>query len=87
MVYTAPATLKVEVIKSGFINQVIDTIYLAIPGINAKSLTSSEKRYAATSFALNGKDYRRKMKDDKEKEDNLMESPSGILLHRIEWKG
>ena len=41
MLYTAPATLKVEVIKSGFINQVVDTIYLPVPGVNAKSLTSS----------------------------------------------
>ena len=62
MLYTAPATLKVEVVKSGFINQVIDTIYIPIPGVNAKSLTSSEKRYASTSFALNGKEYRKKMR-------------------------
>jgi hypothetical protein len=62
MLYTAPATLKVEVIKSGLINQVIDIIYIPVPGINAKSLTSSEKRYASTSFALNGKEYRKKIR-------------------------
>lgn len=62
MVYTAPASLKVEVIKSGFINEVIDTIFIGVPGVNAKSLTSSEKRYAATSFSLNGQDFRKKAK-------------------------
>lgn len=64
MVYTAPATIKVEVVKSGLINQVIDTIYLAVPGLNAKSLTSSEKRFAATSFCLNGKEFRKKSKEE-----------------------
>jgi hypothetical protein len=65
MVYSAPATLKVEVIKSGFINTIIDTIYLGVPGVYANSLTSSEKRYAATSFAQNGRDFRKKMKEEK----------------------
>ena len=65
MVYTAPATLKVDIIKSGYINQVIDTIYLSVPGVNAKTLTSAEKRYAASSFALHGKEYRKKMREEK----------------------
>jgi len=64
MVFTAPATLKVEVIKSGFINQIVDTIYLPVPGINAKSITSTEKKYAASSFASNGRDYRKQQKGD-----------------------
>ena len=55
MVYTAPATLKVEIIKGAFINQVVDVIYLAVPGVKANSLTASEKRYAATNFAVNGR--------------------------------
>ena len=41
MVYTAPATLQVEIIKSGIINQIVDTIYLAVPGVHANALTSS----------------------------------------------
>jgi len=41
----------------------IDTIYLAVPGNNANSLTSSEKRYAATTFSLNGKDFRKKLRE------------------------
>ena len=63
MVYTAPATLKVEVIKSGIINQVIDTIYLAVPGVHANTLTSSEKIYGATTFAADGKEFRKKQKE------------------------
>lgn len=60
--------MKVEVIKSGYINQVIDTIYLSVPGVNAKTLTSAEKRYAASSFAMNGKEYRKKLREDKKGE-------------------
>ena len=63
MVYTAPATLKVEIIKSGVINQVIDTIHLGVPGVHANALTSSEKKYGATSFSLNGRDFRKKLKE------------------------
>jgi hypothetical protein len=87
MVYTAPATLKVEVVKNGFIDQVVDVIYLAVPGVKAKTLTSSEKKYAATMFSQNGKDFRRKMKEEKKDEEIETEAPTGILLHRIEWKG
>lgn len=45
LVYTAPATIKVEIIKSALFNTLIDTIYLPVPGMNAKSITSSERRY------------------------------------------
>jgi regulator of replication initiation timing len=62
LVYTAPATLKVEIVKSGFINTVIDTIYLAVPGLNAKSITSSEKRYSSTPFYSNGQEIRKQIK-------------------------
>jgi len=41
LVYTAPATIKIELIKSGIFNTIIDTIYLPVPGINAKSITSA----------------------------------------------
>ena len=41
LVYTAPAAIKVEIIKSGLFNTLIDVVYLPVPGINAKSITST----------------------------------------------
>jgi hypothetical protein len=88
LVYTAPATLRVEVVKSGFVNTVIDTIYLSVPGLNAKSLTSSEKRYSSTPFASNGAEVRKQAKEDVKKEERVNSAaPAGVLLHRMEWKG
>lgn len=58
MVFTAPSSIKVEIIKSGFINQVIDTINLSLPGNNAKTLTSAEQKFAGATFASNGKEFR-----------------------------
>ena len=53
-VYSAPSSIQVEIIKVGVINKVIDTINLALPGINSKTITSSERRFASANFALNG---------------------------------
>lgn len=53
LVYTAPATIKVEIIKSGIFNTIIDVIYLPVPGINAKSITSTEPRYNSSLFYYN----------------------------------
>ncbi len=40
-VYSAPYHVAVQVIKSGFINQVIDTVTITLPGANSKTITSS----------------------------------------------
>jgi len=52
--------MSIEIIKSGFISQVIDRVNLNLPGANAKTISASEKKYAAATFSVNGKDVRAK---------------------------
>ena len=77
MVYTSPATLKVEVTKCGIIDTVVDTVYVSVPGMQARSLTASEKRYGHTYFSSHRK----------EETDAETKVASGLLLHRVEWVG
>ena len=58
-VYSAPSSIQIEVIKVGIINQTIDIISLALPGVNSKTITSSEQRYAGALFSLNGPKFRK----------------------------
>jgi hypothetical protein len=41
LLYTAPATLRVDVVKAGFVDTVIDSVFLSVPGLNARSIVSS----------------------------------------------
>jgi hypothetical protein len=41
-------------LKVGIINRTIDTINLALPGVNSKTITASERRFAGASFSSNG---------------------------------
>ena len=74
-VYSAPSSIQVEVIKVGIINQTIDLISLALPGINSKTITASEQRYAGAVFSLNGPKYR--------KGEEEVEPPAGMVIYRI----
>lgn len=40
-VYSAPYQVAVQIVKSGFINQVIDTVNLSLPGANSRTITAS----------------------------------------------
>jgi len=53
-VYSAPYQIAVQIVKSGFINQVVDTVNLSLPGANSRTITASEKKFAIASFASNG---------------------------------
>ena len=53
MVYSSPATLRVDILRCGFIDSLIDTVHVSVPGENARSITSSEKRYGQTYFTDN----------------------------------
>lgn len=79
VVYSGPSKIQVEIIKSGLIDSIVDTINLTIPGINSKTITSSEQRYAAAQFSSNGVKYRKSEEDPK--------PPSGLVVYCIEWKG
>jgi hypothetical protein len=88
LLYTAPAALRVDVFKAGFVDTVIDSLYLSVPGLNARSIISSEKRYSATMFASNGDEVRKQMREEIKREERAASSaPAGVLLHRMEWKG
>jgi hypothetical protein len=76
-VYSAPYNIAVQIVKSSFINQVVDTVSLALPGANSKTITASEKKFAMANFALNGKETRNK----KEKEEP--KAPSGTVLYMM----
>ena len=44
--------------------------------------------YGASTFAENGSEYRKLLREKKKTDKNPdTKAPSGILLHRIEWKG
>ena len=73
--YSAPSSIQVEILKSGIINKTIDIISLALPGINAKTITASEQRYAGAVFALNGSKTR--------KGEEEAEPPAGMVIYRI----
>ena len=60
IVYSAPSSIQVEIVKAGVINQTIDMVSLTLPGIHSKTITSSEKRFAGAYFALNGNKFRRR---------------------------
>jgi hypothetical protein len=40
-VYSAPYKVSIEIVKNGFINQVIDAVTLNLPGLNSKTITAS----------------------------------------------
>ena len=60
IVYSAPSSVQVEIVKSGVINQTIDMVSLTLPGIHSKTITSSQKRFAGAYFALNGQKFRKR---------------------------
>jgi hypothetical protein len=59
-VYSAPSSIQVEIIKAGLINRVIDTIHLTLPGVNSKTITASERRFAGAHFSNNGPKARKR---------------------------
>ena len=54
-------------------------ISLSIPGINSKTITSAEQRFASANFSINGQRFR--------KGEEGAEPPAGSIIYRIEWKG
>lgn len=43
--------MSLEIVKFGLINHVVDTVNITLPGVNAKTITAAEKKYAAVGFA------------------------------------
>ena len=74
IVYSAPSNIQVEIVKSSFINKTIDTISLSIPGINSKTVTSAEQRFANANFAFNGQQFRK---------GEQPEPPAGSIIYKI----
>ena len=77
--FTMPSSIKLEVVRNGIIETVIDSIGLKLPGEHAQTLTSAERRLISENFYENGDAVRKKKVQPF--------GHVGTITYKVEWKG